>query len=298
MSQPDLVAELRAVRVTAPREVRERVREIAADHAPREPRSFSWRKALVPAIPVAAAIAATVVVARPAHHATATRTIPAETVVHGAAASAPTDSLRAQKALPVPLSPKRALDVSASLSLRLASISDGVRRAEAIAASLSGYVASVHASTQGKTGSADLTLKVPRTNAQAAINRLSKLGTVLGEQIDITDRQAGLNATDRRIERLQKQLAKLRAAHAPAARIAALTARIQSLQREESSTRRTTHYATIAVHLATPAATGHAKSHAWRDVAWAVLGAAILALLLLAYRTARRLREAALLSRS
>lgn len=294
MSQRDLVAELGAVRVTAPREVRERVRLIAAEDVSREPGVFTWRRALVLAVPVAAAIAAAVVVTRPTHHAVATRTLPA--IAHGEARAGAT-TLRAQKTLPVPVTPKRVEQVSASLSLRLTSIADGVRRAVAVATSLSGYAASVHASTHGKTGSADLILKVPRLHAQEAIDRLSKLGTIVGERIDITDLQAGLNATGREIGRLQKELAKLRAENAPAKRIAALTARIQALQRSESSTRRTAHYATIALHLSTPPAPAHDDDHPWRDVAWAVLGAAILALLLIGVRVARRLRENALLSR-
>lgn len=295
MSQRDLVAELRAVRVRTPREVRDRVHLIAAEHTPPGRRSFAWRRALVLAVPVAAAIAAAVVLTRPEHHATATRTVPA--IAHGAAsAGTPTTQLRAQKSLPVPAAPKRVQTVAASISLRLSSISDGVRRAVAIATSLSGFAASIHASTHGKTGTADLTLKVPRVHAQAAIDRLSKLGTIVGEQVDVTDRQAGLNATDREIARLQKQLAKLRAQHAPTKQIAALTARIQALQRSESSTRRTAHFATIDVHLSTPVAHKSTR-HVERDAAWAVIGAASLALLLLAFRLVRRRREYALLSR-
>jgi hypothetical protein len=296
MSQRDLVAELRAVHVRAPREVRDRVQQLAAEDRTRERRPFSWRRAFVVAVPVAAAIAAAVVITRPEHHVDATRTVPLARVVHGAAAGAPATQLRAQKSLPVPAAPKRVQDVAASISLRVPSISDGVRRAVAIATSLSGYAASIHASTHGKTGTADLTLKVPRIHAQAAIDRLAKLGTVTAEQVDITDRQAGLNATEREIARLQKQLAKLRAEHASAKRIAALTARIQGLQRSDSSTRSTAHFATIGVQLSTPAVHKSA-SHVKRDAAWAVLGAAALALLLLGYRAVRRRREYALLSR-
>src|SRR6185437_364220 len=64
MSQRDLVAELRAAHVEAPPEVRERVRLIAAA-APAPPRRITWRRALVVAVPVAAAVAATVVFTRP-----------------------------------------------------------------------------------------------------------------------------------------------------------------------------------------------------------------------------------------
>ena len=52
MSQRDLAAELRASRVAAPDEVRERVRLIAVDGTP-PPRRFTWRRAFVVALPVA-----------------------------------------------------------------------------------------------------------------------------------------------------------------------------------------------------------------------------------------------------
>ena len=67
MSQRDLVAELRAARVAAPPEVRERVRLIARSATPPR-RVFTWRRALVVALPAAAAIAAAVVFTRPAAH--------------------------------------------------------------------------------------------------------------------------------------------------------------------------------------------------------------------------------------
>ena len=69
----------------------------------------------------------------------------------------------------------------------------------------------VHASSEAKVASADLVLKIPRAHVQEAITRLSALGTITSESVDIQDLQAGLNATDRTIARLQKQLADLRA---------------------------------------------------------------------------------------
>ena len=44
MSQRDLAAELRAARLTAPAEVRERVRRIAAHDDTVRPRRFTWRR--------------------------------------------------------------------------------------------------------------------------------------------------------------------------------------------------------------------------------------------------------------
>jgi len=88
MSQRDLVAELRAARVEAPPQVRERVRLVAAA-APAPLHRFTWRRAFVVAIPVAAAIAATFVVTRPtSHQTTCTTSFPPTPIVISSARSA------------------------------------------------------------------------------------------------------------------------------------------------------------------------------------------------------------------
>jgi hypothetical protein len=231
-----------------------------------------------------------VVFTRPSHHAQP-RVAERIAVQHGAGAA--TKAAPSLKALSVPATPKRVQSVGATISLRVTNVSDAVKRAVAVATSLSGYASSVHATTSGTRGAADLTLKIPRTHVQTAIVRLSALGTITSESIDLTDRQAGLNADARTIARLR---AKLAATTDPKER-AAIVAHIQSIQRKDAATRRTAHYATLHVHLATPPAAKNA-THAWRDAAFAGIGAAALALLLLAWRLGRRLREERLLSRS
>jgi hypothetical protein len=319
MSQRDLAAELRAARVVAPDHVREQVRLIAAAATP-PTRRFTWRRALVIAVPAAAAIAAAVIVTRPSHE---QRAVPL--VQHGELAPA----IRAQKsstgAVPAPVpapSPSRAQRYGAFLSLRIPTatgVSDGVKRALGVASSLGGYAVSVHASTAGRAASADLTLKVPRTHVAQAIARLSALGTIVGEQVDVQDAQAGLNATSLRIARLQRQLADLRAqtvqTDAVKQQIAALTARIEALQRQQAATIRATRYATVSLHLATKSAAppkhhGHGPLHglgvAFR---WIGIGAVyalalggplvlLVGLIWLAARTIRRRREDALLNRA
>ena len=83
------------------------------------------------------------------------------------------------------------------------------------------------------------------------------------------DLTAQLNAGDRTIERLQKQLATLRAetqTDAVRATIAAVTAHIVRLQRQQAATVRAAHYATVQMHLETPPAAqptkhGHGPLH-------------------------------------
>ena len=332
MSQRDLVAELRAARITAPAEVRERVRMVvASDTSVRKPR-FTWRRALVVALPVAAAVAATIVFTRPPHHATAvpdTLQVQRGAVAHGATRSAgPVFSAKAgvgaaeapAAVIPVPSSRTRVQLYGAYLALRVPTpdgVSTGVKRALAITTSLGGYPTSVHASSKSRSAVADLVLKIPRANVQRAVTQLSLLGTITGEQVDVQDLQAGLDTTSRTIARLQKQLAALRAqtqTPAVARRTAALTARVAGLQRAQANTVRTAHFATVRLHLATPplkAATQrtHHGPFAWLVQALLWLGIGTIYVLVLGFpvalivlaaalilRAVRRRREDALLS--
>ncbi len=288
MSQRDVLTELQAARVTAPDELRERVRLVAAEATPPR-RRITWRRALVVALPVAAAVVAALIVTRPSHQ---------PNVVHGQALQtfAPKPATGTpERALVVPSTKSRVQTVGTTLSLRIptaAGVSDAIKRATQITSSLSGYVASIHATTHGDAASADLTLKIPRVHVQQAMTRLARLGTISSEQISVTDRQAGLNATDRQIARLRKQLV---AAPPGSTLAAALKAHIERLQRAEAQTRRTAHYATVKVHLATPARVVHTRD--WWKLAWAAAGAILLALVLLAIHFTRHWRETKLLSR-
>jgi hypothetical protein len=317
MSPRDVAAELRAARVTAPAELRERVRLVADE--PALPRGLLPRRRwLVALVPVAAAAAAAgVVLTRPSH---------TQTVLHGAAverAAVPkplAPQSQALRPLGVPSSAKRVQRYGASLTLRVAdaaAVSDAVKRALQIVTSLSGYPVSVHVGSASGAASGELVLRVPRSHVQQAVAGLSRLGTIVGEQVDIQDLQAGINAGDRTIARLQRQLAELRAEPQTAAvtrEIAALTARIVSLQRARASTIRSAHYATIQLGISTRTAArphrhGHGPLHGlgvafrWIGIGLVyglALGAPLVlvaVLLWLAVRGLRRRRVDALLSR-
>jgi hypothetical protein len=334
MSQRDLTAELRGARITAPTELRERVRLIAAsDTTPA--RRFTWRRALVVALPVAAAVAATVVFTRPSDHQAAHTPAVLHGIARGAAApqplqtqlnagkpfsSASAGSGAATKLAP-PSTPGRVQVYGSYLALRLSNataVSNGVKSALRIASSLGGYPASVHATSEAKVASADLVLKIPRAHVQQAITRLSALGTITSENVDIQDKTAGLNATDRTIARLQTQLTELRKqppSQVTASRIVALESQIVRLQRAEAATRLKAHYATVQLHLTNakaivPHKHGHGPLHGVVvALTWLGIGAvyalaigtpiAVLVLLVwLGARVIRRRREDALLSRS
>lgn len=325
MSQRDLVAELRGARLTAPHELREHVRLIAAGAGERRP-LLTWRRALVIAVPLAAALAAAVVITRPSPQPSAVdeALTNASTALSAQPATTPApQTQRAAKAYGVPTTPARVQQYGATLSLRIPTangVSDAVKRAMRITTSLGGYATSVHASSQGEHANAELTLKVPVQHVQEAIARLAQLGTITAEQVDVLDKEASLNATDRLIARLQKQLAALRAVDpqtdATKTQIAQLTSRIEGLQRGEASTRRTAHYATIQLSLTTerayvpPKHHGHGPLHGVVvALAWLGIGAVyalavglpvliVLLLLWLAVRTVRRRREEALLNQN
>jgi len=315
MSQRDLVAELRAAHVEAPPEVRERVRLVAAG-APAPPRRVTWQRALVVVVPAAAAIAATIVFTRPAKQQQQTVLEANKPVRIQPSAGAATD--RAAKAFAVPSPTNRVQKYEATLSLRVEharDVSDGVKRALRIATSFGGYASSVHAETHGSRAVADLTLRIPRTRIQEAMAKLAQLGTITDENVSTVDQTALLNNTDRKIARLQKQLATLRAepkSDGNDRRIAALVKRIETLQRGEATTRRNAHYATVHLHLETPPVTvaqkhGHGPLHGvgvaltWLGIgavyalAIGVPVAVLLGLVWLCIRVVRRRRENALL---
>jgi hypothetical protein len=326
MSQRDLVSELRGSRIPAPPAVREQVRLIAASAATPPQRRLTWRRALVVALPVAAAVAASIVFTRPDHHNRVATPSPVadsgETRALRSSATTPKtfsqSGTAATKLAPQP-SAGRAQRYGADLTLRVATpnrVSDGVKRALQIASSLGGYPTSVHASSKSRAASADLVLRVPRSHVQEAIQRLSALGTITAERVDVEDVQAGLNAADRTIERLQRELRTLRAEkQTPQVeqRIRSITARVERLQRQAAAAIRATRFATIQLHLQTPqAAAPHHHSNGplhGLGVAFTWIGigaiyalalglplAALFALAWFAARTVRRRREDALLS--
>ena len=269
MSRPDLLGALRQATPAAPAALRERIRELATAASP-PPRRLGWRRPLAGfALAALAAAAAAALVLLPGSGRPRAEVAPTivgaqvplpRNLAAPAAGARPAFSPAASSALPLPApSPNRAQSYGASLRLRLAdgsAVAAAARRAVQIAEALGGFPQSVNVSVGARTGSAKIVLRVPRSRVGEAINRLSSLGSVVGEHVSITDLQAGVDATGRRIVRLERRLAA--ALHAPQTAanqklVAALSSQIEGLQRARAATLRSARDATVGLALGTPA---------------------------------------------
>jgi hypothetical protein len=91
----------------------------------------------------------------------------------------------------------------------LDALTDRTNEAMRVVRSFGGYVASVQQATgTGKPGQADLVLRVPVGHVEAALVRLSELGTVLYRQLSIVDLEQALRQQQQRIVRLKLFIAR------------------------------------------------------------------------------------------
>jgi Domain of unknown function (DUF4349) len=333
VSQPDLTVQLRRARPLVPAELRELVAGIAAQaEASPHRRSRSRRHVLLGAVAIAAVAAIGAAVLLPVSRQGASlrgaqpeRAVPYAPAATPALAAGATDlhkTATASSAAAVPaVSPNRTERITTSLELRVANtqdVSDGTKQAVRIARALGGYPSSLNVNSARSTGYADIVLRIPKRNVQAAVSRLSALGTIIGENVSIKDIQARVDATARKIARLEAKLAAWQQQPQTSetqSHIAGLTDQIGKLKRGRAATIRAAGYATVSVELTTrpapPAAHhGHGPLHglavAFR---WAGIGAIyvlalgtplliLCGLVWLAARAVRRHRENELLSRS
>jgi len=273
----DLLTQLREALPMAPSELRRHIRQIAQEAAPSPRRRVTWRRALVVAVPVAAAVAGAAILFPGGKSQTVSAPPPelaAAPPAHGALAPttrAAGTSASDQAALPAP-APNRVQRITTTLELRLPNtqaVSDATKRAVAITRSLGGYPKALNVDAEGPTGYASLVLRIPKQNVQRAVSRLSGLGTIVGENVQIQDIQARVDAAARKIARLQARLAYWQAQPASdeaAKHVAALTAQIAKLRRGRSSTIHAASYATVSVQMTTkpapaPVHHGHGPLH-------------------------------------
>jgi hypothetical protein len=229
MSASELTVErlLRAHAPHAPETLRERV--LALESAPQRRHTPSRRLVLV-ALPAALAIAVLAAVVHGVVGSGSPRAVPATksfsaptqgsasvgssgTVRSSVHASA--DSTQAQTA-PSLGAPARLQHTDASLQVRVRDVdalAAATSRATRIATSLGGYAQSVDYRTpNGGAGASYLELRVPAQNVKTAIARLGALGTLVSQELSVTDLQQTFRTQSEQIAQLRRRVAALHAA--------------------------------------------------------------------------------------
>lgn len=285
MTVNQIVDELRATRPTAGEALRLQVLTLASTPPVDSPslgdRLRGRRRALL-ALPAAAALAVVSAVAigitrpdptvqeasGPTTSVEAQRNIGAAQAPGATFAGPAADSSAArEKAAPGPVA-GRAQRYGASLTLAVEdtdALSEATQRALSIARDLGGYVVSVQYAT-GTDGAASLTLRVPSTRAADAVTRLSGLGTIVAQNVQIDDLQESLDTLDGQLERLQAQIAALNVAleraetAAGRARLlerrAQAQAQLRELRASRAATAEAARNATIQLDLRTKEGSG------------------------------------------
>jgi len=206
---------LRAHAPRAPESLRTRVLALEPRRAP------SRRLVLVLALALGAALAAAIV-----HGLVSSGSKPKEmalssTVPHVARALAPVTSSgsggaahgEAQKLPSVVGAPTRLQHTDASLEVRVENTSAATTKATRIATSLGGYAQSVnYNSAPGGEGTASITLRVPAQNVKAALARLEGLGTLVSQNLSVTDLEHDLQLESAQIAQLRRTVAALETA--------------------------------------------------------------------------------------
>jgi hypothetical protein len=106
----------------------------------------------------------------------------------------------------------RAQEWDVALELRVPDndrLSDASADAIRTTRELGGFVVSSNVSTRGRSGEARLVLRVPSRRIQDAIARLSELGTITAQNVQVQDRQDELDRLRRRIDELRVQRAEV-----------------------------------------------------------------------------------------
>ena len=235
MTSAELITELQAARPAADGALRDRVRAIAAAGPARRsspfarfPR-FSPRRFALVVLPATAVVLLAVAGvtglldsgSRPGRVeairndlSSQSATVPGTTTnpAYEAAPSLKAGAGAADAATPAPTT-GRAQRYSAQLTLSVKNIdalSDATQQALRITRDLGGYLVTASYATSDA-GTSSLTLKVPTANVQQAIVRLSGLGKIVGQQVQIDDLQGQVDELTKRETALRVQIARLSA---------------------------------------------------------------------------------------
>ena len=224
MTSADIVTELRATRPVASAALRTRVTALVERSPAATPgllTRLGARRRLLIALPVAGALGVATVFGIAQERDPASReALPSATSSRADATSA--GATEAATPLP-PAGPAlgeakaggtaanayRAQSFAATLTLEVANgdaVGAAAQRALATVDELGGFVVGSQVAT-GESGYAAITLKVPFDRAQDAVVRLSRLGTIVTQDVRIQDLQEAIDAFDRQIRITRNQLA-------------------------------------------------------------------------------------------
>jgi hypothetical protein len=198
-------AVLRAHAPHAPESLRARVLELEPRRTP------SRRLVLVLAVALVAAVAAAVV------HGLVSSGPAKQQVVRGFAPHVELAPSVKRPAVPsvsaggaVGAATTRLQQYEATLELRVKDVPSATTRATRIATALGGYAQSVQYSSSSK--SASLVLRVPVPDVKTAIARLTALGTIVSQNLSVTDLEHDLQVESTQIAQLRRTIAALQAA--------------------------------------------------------------------------------------
>jgi hypothetical protein len=234
MTSAELITTLQATRPVADDVLRDRVRAIAAAEPVQRPSPFarlsriSLRRFALVAVPATAVVllgTAGIVGlldsgSPPQVESSAARELGARAQApaqNGGVATTPlfkatAPPAAADAATPAPTT-GRAQRYSAQLTLAVKDVdglSDATQKALQITRDLGGYVVSVSYATSD-TGVSSVTLKVPTANVQDALVRLTGLGKIVSQQVQIDDLQGQVDELTARETALRGQIARLSA---------------------------------------------------------------------------------------
>jgi hypothetical protein len=233
MSTVDVTTLLRAGAPHAPETLRMRVLALEPQSQPRA--AWRSRRLALVVLPAAAGIAvAAAVVHGLLGSGSTTQTVATPTIVRGlpadvrggagaGAAKAPAFNgsfsaveQHAVAATPSIAARNRLQHTDASLQVRVPSTQDlstATTRATQIATALGGYAESVQYRTpQGGGGESFIELRVPAQNVKLAIARLAGLGTLVSQQLSVSDLQQRFETQSAQIAQLRRRVAALQAA--------------------------------------------------------------------------------------
>jgi Domain of unknown function (DUF4349) len=201
---------LRAHPPLAPEPLRARVLALEPRRTP------SRRLVLVLAVALAIAVAAAIVHGlvssspKQQHKVALQRLNPKAAVVAGGPTSTSGNGGAVHGAIPfIEGAATRLQRTEATLDVRVKDVASATTLATQVATSLGGYAQSVNYSSSG---TSFLELRVPAQNVKIAISRLTSLGTIVSQNLSVTDLEHDLQAESAQIGQLRRTVAALTAA--------------------------------------------------------------------------------------